>query len=324
MKTNSKYITAIVIPLLAFALLSMSFGDAYAHKMDVAGDYKIEIGWDDEPPIQGMENAIEFVVTHATEADKMQAEKMHEMMGMGNNMHMQKHNEEDIGDKIIPILSQFDSDKITSSVAISQISKIVNEQEPSDSTGKEIKNLIDDAQSNIITNDDAIYALIDMLGTVQSSNMDHSNMTHDNEHNMNEHGSMKSEDHDEGEGIPGLENTVNITVTIKDKTKMTSPLESQIDGIYHGKFTPASTGYPVVHISGMIHDTKVDLDMHPEEVEPLSTLSPLKQISHGIDPSDVQCKEVLELFMRTHEDTAICASNELGQKLMELGIVDYY
>ena len=64
--------------------------------------------------------------------------------------------------------------------------------------------------------------------------------------------------------------------------------------------------------------------MHPEEVELLSILSPLKQISHGIAASDVQCKEGLELFMRTHEDSAICASSDLGQRLMELGVVDYY
>jgi hypothetical protein len=74
----------------------------------------------------------------------------------------------------------------------------------------------------------------------------------------------------------------------------------------------------------MIHDSRVDLNMHPEEVELLSILSPLKQVSLGIDPSDVQCREGLELFMRTHEDSAICASDELGQQLMELGVVDYY
>ena len=87
---------------------------------------------------------------------------------------------------------------------------------------------------------------------------------------------------------------------------------------------PRDSGYPVVHISGRIVDTDVDLDMHPEMVESLSILSPLKQMSLGIEPSDVQCKEGLSLFMRTHEDSVICASNALGERLMSFGVVEYF
>jgi len=134
---------------------------------------------------------------------------------------------------------------------------------------------------------------------------------------------MGSMDNHQG-GIPGLENTLHIIVTLSGNSKTIPLTATDVGGIYLGKFTPISAGYPVVNISGMIHDTKVDLDMHPEEVELLSLLSPLKQISHGIAPSDVQCKEGLELFMRLNEDSAICASSDLGQRLMELGVVDYY
>ena len=322
MKTHSKYITAIAIPLLAFAVLSMNFGDAYAHKMDVVGDYKIEIGWDEEPPIQGLENSIEVVITYATAEDKKQAEEMDAMMDMGNMDHQMDMGSQNIGaydEKIIPILNQFDSNKISSSSAISQISAIIKMQTPTNDFDKEVKSLIDDINSGVLTNDDAIYALIDLYGTILPDEMKNQmNMgSMDNQMNM---GSM--DDHQGG--IPGLENSLQITVTLSGNSKTMPLTATDVDGIYLGKFTPISAGYPVVNISGMIHDTKVDLDMHPEEVELLSILSPLKQISHGIAASDVQCKEGLELFMRTHEDSAICASSDLGQRLMELGVVDYY
>ena len=222
----------ITIPLLVFVIASMSFGNAYAHKADVVGDYKIEIGWDKEPPIQGIENSIELVVTHATEEDKKNAEEMDAAMDMASDADM--------------------------------------------------------------THDE-----------------DHADMTHD-------------EDHHDEEGIAGLENTLSVSVTLDGQTSTIDVMATSVDGIYQGKFTPSSSGYPIVHLSGMIHETDVDLDMHPEEVEALSTLPPLKQINSGIDPSDVQCKEGLELFMRTHDDSAICASNELGLRLMELGVVDYF
>ena len=309
MKTHPKYFTALTMSLLALVIVSMSFGNAYAHKMDVVGDYKIEIGWDEEPPIQGIYNSIEVVITHATDEDKKQAEEMDAMMDMGRMNHQMDMGSQNLGaydKKIIPILNQFDSNKISSSSAISQVSAIIKMQIPDNDFDKEVKSLIDDIHSGILTNDDAIYTLIDMYGTILPNEMD-----------------MGSMDDHQG-GISGLENTLHIIVTLSGNSKTIPLTATDVGGIYLGKFTPISTGYPVVNISGMIHDTKVDLDMHPEEVELLSLLSPLKQISHGIAPSDVQCKESLELFMRLNEDSAICASSDLGQRLMELGIVDYY
>jgi hypothetical protein len=320
MKADSKQITVIAIPLLAFVIMSTSYGVAYAHTMDVAGDYKLEIGWDDEPPIQGIENAIEVVITHATEADKKQAEEMRKMMGMDSQMNMGSMNMAQSSmsgyeEKIIPILGQFDSKKITSSDAINQIAKIIDSEKPSDYTGKEIKSLIADSRSGIMTSDDAIYAMIGMLGTELPTETNHEQtMTHtDRTHNE-----------DQEEGISGLEDTIQVAVTLHGQTSTLNVDKTNVGGIYQAKFMPPSPGFTVVHISGMIHDTKVNLDMHPEEIESLSILSPLKQVEHGIDPSNVQCKKGLELFMRTYEDSAICVSSDLGQKLMELGVADYF
>ena len=225
MKTHPKSITAMTMSLLALVIVTMSFGNAYAHTMEVVGDYKIEIGWDEEPPIQGIENSIELVITHATEADKAQAEEMDAMA-------------------------------------------------------------------------------------------DEDHMAHDED--------MADEDHDHEGGISGLEDTIQVTVTLDDTTNTISLSTTEVDGIYQAQFTPSASGHPVVHLSGTIHETELDLDMHPESVESLNILPPLKQIAHGINPSDVECKEGLNLFMRLNEDSAICASDSLGQRLMDLGVVDYF
>ena len=207
----------------------MSTGDVFAHKAEVVGEYKIEIGWDHEPPIQGIENAIELVVTHANDEDKKQAEE------------------------------------------------------------------IDD------------------------DHIDHDAMDDDHDAMDDDH-----DEHSHEGGVAGLEETIQVTVTLDGTTNTLSMAETNVEGIYHGKFIPESAGYPVVHLSGMIHDTELGLDMHPEEVEYLSTLPPLKQINLGIEPGNVQCKEGLELFMRIHDDSAICATNDMGQRLMSFGIVDYF
>ena len=220
-----------IVFLFVFAIAIGSVSSAYAHKYQVIDEYKIEIGWDKEPPIQGIKNSIELIVTHATEAEKQKA------ANDSNDKMDMKHDEE------------------------------------------------------------------------------HDHMKHDEEHDH-----MK---HDE-EGVSGLDDTINVTVTLDGKTSTVTMTETEIDGIYHGEFTPHSAGFPVIHLSGMINNSKVELDMHPEEVESISILPPLKQIDIGIEPSDVQCKEGLELFMRIHEDSSICASSGLGQRLMELGVVTHF
>lgn len=245
MKITSKRLTVVVFPFLAVMIMSMSLGTAYAHKMDVVGDYKVEIGWDQEPPIQGIKNALTFVVTPATEMDRQMAEAMDMVMGEEGNMGQ-------------------------------------NETMASD------QNM---GQNETMTSDQ--------------------NMGHE-------------DDHDLGGGISGLEDTVKITITLGDQTTTLNLAPTDLEGIYLGEFVAESSGYPVAHISGMIKDTKIDLDMHPDQVEPLSVLPPLKQISLGINPGEVQCKEGLKLFKRLNADSSICASDALGERLMGFGVVDYF
>ena len=199
------------------------------------------------------------------------------------------------------------------------------------------KAVAEDADNEDMTYDDGHDAM--NLENKDESHKEHgtadsSEITH-NKQSMNEHDDMNAsymeeehdavkEDRDHKVGVSGLEDTIQITVTLDEQTSIVIMTKTMIDGIYHGTFTPSSSGHPVVHLSGMIYETEVDLDMHPEGVEPLNILSPLKQISYGIEPNDVQCKTRLELYMRVNEGSAICASSDLGERLMALGVVDYF
>ncbi|HXG73449.1 MAG TPA: hypothetical protein VNK44_01335 [Candidatus Nitrosotenuis sp.] len=59
------------LAILAALVLSVGLvGSAYAHKSEVVGNYKIEVGWKNEPPKVGKKNAIEITVTKATPSDK--------------------------------------------------------------------------------------------------------------------------------------------------------------------------------------------------------------------------------------------------------------
>ncbi|MFN3653844.1 MAG: hypothetical protein ACK4TO_00775 [Candidatus Nitrosotenuis sp.] len=59
------------LAILAALIISVSLvNSAYAHKAQVVGDYKIEIGWKNEPPIAGKKNAIEIMIVKATAVDK--------------------------------------------------------------------------------------------------------------------------------------------------------------------------------------------------------------------------------------------------------------
>lgn len=307
-----------IVLLLAVIVIPFT-GNAFAHTVDVAGDYKIEIGWTEEPPVAGIDNAIEVTITTATDADKEEAEQMRAMMNMGSGsgMNMNSASDSDRYDELLgDILSQFDMDSLNSNQALSKISKVISNENITDEFGKEIKNLIADSNSGIITSEDAMYKILDMVGISQSTTMD-----------MSDHDQMDMNDHEHKTGPPGGiggVNSLQISVLLDGVTKTLDLKETEFEGVYNAKFFPQSSGYPVAHIFGTILNTDVDLTMHPEEVEELSSMPPLKQMNHGIFPSDVQCKEGLELFMRLFDESAICVSSQNGQRLLELGVVDYF
>jgi hypothetical protein len=122
-------------------------------------------------------------------------------------------------------------------------------------------------------------------------------------------------------GITGLEDSLSLTILLENVTTTLELEATEFAGVYHAKFLPKVSGYPIVNISGDILGTPIDLDMHPEKVEEISILPPLKQIKHGIPLEQVKCKEGFNLYLRTNADSAICASDKSGDRLLELGIV---
>ena len=64
---------------IIFAFLAMSslmsvsiINDAFAHKDQMIGDYKVSIGWKNEPPVAGISNAIEIVVEITTDKESIE------------------------------------------------------------------------------------------------------------------------------------------------------------------------------------------------------------------------------------------------------------
>lgn len=56
--------------LVVFAVAIGLVGNAYAHKDQTLGDYKVEVGWVKEPPVAGKANSVEINVSMASSADK--------------------------------------------------------------------------------------------------------------------------------------------------------------------------------------------------------------------------------------------------------------
>lgn len=68
-----------IIALLACAIGIGMIGadDAYAHKAQIVGDYKVDVGWKIEPPIANEPNAIEVVITIASDFDKQRSDAVY-------------------------------------------------------------------------------------------------------------------------------------------------------------------------------------------------------------------------------------------------------
>jgi hypothetical protein len=84
------------LKILGISLMVLSIGmmvNAYAHTMEVVGDYKIEAGWETEPPLVGHDNAITLEVGIASEHDKAEAEAEDAAMEEGGMENM-THNDE--------------------------------------------------------------------------------------------------------------------------------------------------------------------------------------------------------------------------------------
>jgi hypothetical protein len=215
-------------------------GNAFAHKGEVIGDYKVEVGWKNEPVIVGSENAIEIVVSIATEHDKEMAAQ--EDMAHEDHDEMADEDHEESHDEMA-----------------------------------------------------------------------------DEDHEES-HDEMADEDHEEsGEGVSGLANTLQAIVELDKEMTTLTLVESSIQGVYHGEYTPTKTGFPIVHLTGTIASTNVDVIFHPEEIESQSVPTPLKQIKSGVAPDHVVCKSEMELMLRPANVGSACVKHTSVEKLIALG-----
>lgn len=73
-----KYSIVFLLAVLTVVSLT-SVHNAYAHTHQVIGDYTVEIGWNEEPPVVGLDNAITVMITPASAEDKAAAGAMNGM-----------------------------------------------------------------------------------------------------------------------------------------------------------------------------------------------------------------------------------------------------
>ena len=115
------------------------------------------------------------------------------------------------------------------------------------------------------------------------------------------------------------EATLTLEALIKlDGEKTFLTLVEIEEGLYHAQYTPMVMGFPSVDLDGTLGDTNFASTFHPEKVEALSALAPLKQLSAGIEPQDIMCKDNLTLVFSISEKPA-CVTSSGEAKLIELG-----
>lgn len=109
---NGKHLLLLVAVIAS--VYAVPLDSVYAHKSEVVGDYKLEIGWDREPPIIGMENAITVMITHASDEEKASSDKDHSTHDeksdhSGHEMDDSSHNKMDHSEHIGGISGLADS-----------------------------------------------------------------------------------------------------------------------------------------------------------------------------------------------------------------------
>lgn len=68
MDSSRFFIFALMVVIVFVGMFGVN--DAFAHKAQIVGDYKLDVGWKTEPPIASEPNAIEIVLTVASDFDK--------------------------------------------------------------------------------------------------------------------------------------------------------------------------------------------------------------------------------------------------------------
>jgi len=101
------FLTAWLIVLI---MLALNFQLAFAHESVTIGDYEIEIGWVDEPPIVGQQNAILVNVSNTGSGEAQPVEDVSSLVvtvsygGQSKELTLQPLGEDTPGQFMAPIL----------------------------------------------------------------------------------------------------------------------------------------------------------------------------------------------------------------------------
>jgi hypothetical protein len=96
--------------LVALIASALSFQLAFAHESVTVGDYEIEIGWVDEPPIVGQQNAILVNVSNTSSGEAQPVEDVSSLTvtvsygGQSKTLTLQPQGEDTPGQFMAPIL----------------------------------------------------------------------------------------------------------------------------------------------------------------------------------------------------------------------------
>ena len=70
---SSKFFVLVLLAFVIFIGFS-GFDQVHGHKAQIIGDYKLDVGWKNEPPIANEPNAVEIEITIASDFDKQRSD----------------------------------------------------------------------------------------------------------------------------------------------------------------------------------------------------------------------------------------------------------
>ena len=75
----------------------------------------------------------------------------------------------------------------------------------------------------------------------------------------------------------------------------------------------------VIQIKGDFEKNNLDPTLKPDLISSDSKLSPLKQVTNGVLPKDVSCKENMQLILKISNDSPACVTITTAEKLIQRG-----
>lgn len=315
--------------LAIFVAFVLAFGmthSAFAHKSQIVGDYEIEVGWQNEPPLVGHENAITIMITNAPQdehdeeihneetSDITHMQEEHEKILEEHEQMMQEHDEAMQGN-----MDKADVEEmIRKHMLLMEEHEMIMEEHESmqDQMTQEEWDAMVSSHKQIRQDHEQMKQdhekIIEMYGIEESEHEDHDSMTHD------------EAEHDHEEGISGLESSLESYITLNGKqTDLEFVEDPNTPGLYVANYTPNETGHPVVHLVATINGEVFEIDFHPEEVEE-HLMSPLEQQNEGVPPNKVKCSNDKVLMSKTNDGSAICVTQPTAEKLLARNWAKYF